>query len=307
MMRGLLLALALWITPTLAQTPAPTATATAAVTPSPFLWRVDGEHAAHYLLGSIHLLPAAAHPLPANIDQAYAAAGRLVLETDPDALASPEVQQQFLGAAHRDAANVDQQFGAALVQQLRAQAQRSGLPATVCEAYRAWFCALTLEIIAFQRAGFEAQYGIDQHFHVRGIEDDKDFSFLETTGQHLQLFTGMVPVDGRALLTQTLAGLHAESGDAPKKMLAAWAANDTSSIEAQLMELQQRAPAVYARLIRDRNRAWLPQLTEHFSSEVPTLVIVGAAHLVGPDGLVSTLRHEGWSVTPAESATAETP
>ncbi len=305
MMRSLLLALALSTTPAIAQTPAPTAAADAA--PSPFLWQVEGERATHYLLGSVHLLPAAAHPLPANVDRAYAVAGRLVLEADPDALASPEVQQQFLGAAHRDATNADQQFGLALVQQLKAEAQRSGLPATVCEAYRAWFCALTLEIIAFQRAGFEAQYGIDQHFHARGIEDDKDFAFLETTGQHLKLFTGMAPADGRALLAQTLEGLSAESGDAPKKMLAAWTANDTANIEAQLMELQERAPAVYARLMRDRNRAWLPQLTELFKSEVPTLVIVGAAHLVGVDGLISALRDEGWSVTPAESAAAETP
>lgn len=305
MRRGLLLALTLWLTPASAQTPV--AQATADATPSPFLWQVEGEHATHYLLGSIHLLPAAAHPLPANIDRAYAAAGRLVLETDPDALASPEVQQQFLGAAYRDAANVDQQFGTALLQQLRAQAQRSGLPATVCEAYRAWFCALTLEIIAFQRAGFEAQYGIDQHFHARGVEDDKDFAFLETTGQHLKLFTGMPPVEGRALLAQTLEGLSAASGDAPGKMLAAWLANDLTAIEAQLVDMQQRAPAVYARLMRDRNRAWLPQLAGHFSSEVPTLVIVGAAHLVGTDGLIPALRREGWTVTPAPSgAVAET-
>lgn len=311
MMRGLLLLIAGFAFPAFAQkpvaTPLPTTAATAAPAsaPIPFLWQVKGPQATHYLLGSIHLLPESTHPLPDSLERAYVAVERLVLETDPEALASPEVQQRFLSAAYRDTGNPAQQFGESLTQKLKAQAQQSGLPSTVCDAYRAWFCALTLEIIAFQRAGFEAQYGIDQHFHERGIEDDKGFAFLEATEQHLSLFTGMNPVDGRALLTETLESLGPGAADAPKEMLAAWTANDMSSIELQLAELQQHAPAIYARLMHDRNQVWLPQISGFFKSEVPTLVIVGAAHLVGPEGLLAELGREGWSLTPAGIAPPE--
>ncbi len=311
MMRGLPLLLALCVFPAFAQKPVatplptPAPAAVPAPAPIPFLWQVKGPQATHYLLGSIHLLPESTHPLPESLERAYVAAERLVLETDPDALASPEVQQRFLSAAHRDASNPAQQFGDSLTQKLKAQAQQSGLPATVCDAYRAWFCALTLEIIAFQRAGFEAQYGIDQHFHERGIEDDKGFAFLEPTEQHLSLFTGMNPVDGRALLAETLESLSPGASDAPKAMLMAWNANDMSGIDLQLTELQQHAPAIYARLMRDRNQAWLPQLSGFFKSEVPTLVIVGAAHLLGPDGLLAALRQEGWKISAAGAASAE--
>ncbi|HEY1076397.1 MAG TPA: TraB/GumN family protein [Fontimonas sp.] len=313
MIRCLPLLLVLCALPALAQkpsaTPLPTIapSATPAAVPMPFLWKVDGPEATHYLLGSIHLLPESAHPLPENLEQAYVAAERLVLETDPDALASPEIQQRFLSAAHREPGTAAQRFGDGLAQKLKAQAQQSGLPPTVCDAYRAWFCALTLEIIAFQRAGFEAQYGIDQHFHERGIEDDKSFAFLEPTEQHLALFTGMNPLDGRTLLAETLDSLEAGSAaaDAPAAMLAAWHADDLRSIEVQTLELRQHAPAIYARLMRDRNQAWQPQISGYFRSPVPTLVIVGAAHLPGPDGLIATLRAEGWNLAPVAAPADE--
>lgn len=306
MMRAFAALLALCALPVLAQSPPPVATS--APEPATFLWQVEGPKASHYLLGSIHLLPASAQPLPARVDEAYAAAQRLVLETDPEALASAEIQQRFLSAAHREPSNAAQQFGPQLAQQLKAQAQQTGLPSTVCDAYRAWFCALTLEIIAYQRAGFETQFGVDQQYYTRGVEDDKEFVFLEPTEQHLALFTGMTPADGRALLAQTLEGLGGESNQAAQAMLTAWTRGDTTSIAGELEEMRQRAPTVYARLMRDRNQAWMPRLGAVFASEVPTLVIVGAAHLLGSEGLIATLRGAGWKLTPVPLAdAAETP
>lgn len=304
MKRILAILLVLWLAPAWAQTQTPQPTPTMVPEPAAFLWQVKGTHTTHYLLGSIHLLPASAQPPPARIDAAYDATQRLVLETDPDALASADVQQRFLSAAHREASNAAQQFGPQLAQQLKAQAQQTGLPSTVCDAYRAWFCALTLEIIAFQRAGFEAQYGVDQHYYNRGVDDDKEFIFLESTEQHLALFTEMTPVDGRALLTQTLDGLAGGPDSAAKEMLAAWTSDNTTTIDTELATLRQRAPTVYARLMRDRNQAWMPRLGAVFGGEVPTLVIVGAAHLSGPEGLLATLRRAGWLLTPVPAAEA---
>jgi len=50
-------------------------------------------------------------------------------------------------------------------------------------------------------------------------------------------------------------------------------------------------------LVRDRNRAWMPGLRGAIDTG-DAVIVVGAAHLPGPDGLVAMLRQAGYRVTP---------
>ena len=52
------------------------------------------------------------------------------------------------------------------------------------------------------------------------------------------------------------------------------------------------------RLNVDRNRAWLPELRKRLdgASQDDTLVVVGAMHLLGDDGLVAVLKAKGYTV-----------
>jgi len=55
-------------------------------------------------------------------------------------------------------------------------------------------------------------------------------------------------------------------------------------------------PQMYQRLLVDRNRNWLPKLEALFIRRGHAFVVVGAAHLVGPDGLLTMLRAKGYQV-----------
>ena len=52
-------------------------------------------------------------------------------------------------------------------------------------------------------------------------------------------------------------------------------------------------PLMYQRLLVERNRNWLPRIEALFARPRPAFVVVGAAHLVGPDGLIAMLRAKG--------------
>ena len=54
---------------------------------------------------------------------------------------------------------------------------------------------------------------------------------------------------------------------------------------------------MYQRLLVDRNKAWLPKLEVLFARPRPAFVVVGAAHLVGTDGLIAMLRAKGYTIT----------
>ena len=62
-----------------------------------------------------------------------------------------------------------------------------------------------------------------------------------------------------------------------------------------LKDLQQE-PQLYQRLLVERNRNWLPKLDALFARKGRTMVVVGAAHLVGPDGLLAMFRAKGYTV-----------
>jgi uncharacterized protein YbaP (TraB family) len=55
-------------------------------------------------------------------------------------------------------------------------------------------------------------------------------------------------------------------------------------------------PLMYERLLVERNRNWLPELEKLVARPRPAFVVVGAAHLVGPDGLIALLSAKGYRV-----------
>lgn len=264
---------------------------------APFLWEVQGAKAKHYLMGSVHLLPDFAYPLPPALDAAYAAADILMFESDLAELAAPQTQMQMLVLANAPG-GLKAQIGASLYQRVQAHATRLGLPDTVCDSFKAWFCALTLEALNFQQSGYRSDLGLDQHYFTRAGSERKSVLWLEEPAAHLKLFTAMPD----SLSVQMLAAMLDEEsrGGSPQELLRAWQDNDTQAMEKLTREFRQRQPQLYERLLAARNRAWMERLAELFGGSSSGLVIVGAAHLVGSDGLVAQLRARGYAVTPVQ-------
>lgn len=278
---------------------APAAAPTVAATP--FLWEVRGRGATHYLLGSVHLLPQAAHPLPKALEDAYARADTLVFESDLGVLDAPEMQKNLLAAARVDG-GLAAEIPKALYERVQARARAYELPPEVCDPYAAWFCALTFDVFSFREQGFDAALGLDQTFYQRAVDDNKMVEWFEAPREHLRLFSGMGAQMGREFLAATLDEAD-DPAEQPEALFKAWQAGDVAFVETLVVEMRRDFPDLYERLIAARNRAWLPGLAARLEGGVPQLVIVGAAHLVGADGLLAALRARGFDVR-AYGATA---
>lgn len=67
------------------------------------------------------------------------------------------------------------------------------------------------------------------------------------------------------------------------------------------MNSQYETPAdaelEYRLIIAERNQAWMPRLMKHLN-DGQAFIIVGAAHLPGPQGLIALLRSRGYQVEP---------
>lgn len=270
------------------------ASAVAAVN-APFLWQVKGKKTTHYLLGSMHLLPNSALPLPASLEQAYKQAQGVVFETDFATLADPNTQLAMLDDASA-AQGLQALISPALYAQLKQRAAELQMPLdTSCDPYKPWFCAMTLELFVFQKAGFTPDNGVDQQYYNRALQDGKPIHWLEDPAAHLALFTQMPHNMAQQYLSATLDE-QTSAGESPQSLLKLWRTNDTAGLAKLVAELQTRHPQIYARLLSDRNREWLPRLGNLLDGDSSQLIITGAAHDVGPDGLPSLLRAVGYEV-----------
>ena len=273
--------------------------------PAPFLYEVAGPKARHYLLGSVHLLPPSAVPPPAALDAAYDATRVLVVETDLDAVGTPEMQERMLSAA-RDAGGLEARIGKKLYRKLQERAKALGMPTPVCAELRAWFCALALELHRLQQAGFSPAHGIDRRYFNLAREDGRPVVGLETAEFQVGLFAQMPEALSKQMLAASLDEATYES-QTPAQLLALWRAGDVAELERVARDLRKHYPELYARILADRNRAWVAPIGERLKQDLPVLVIVGAAHLPGADGLLALLKEQGFEAKPVTAAVVETP
>lgn len=264
---------------------------------APFLWQVHGPKATHYLLGSVHLLPEEDGDLPSGIQDAYDAAEGVVFETDIAAIEQPQVQVALLAAA-RSPQGLKAEIGDRMYTQLVRHSARIGMPVKACDPFHAWFCAMTLEVFSFRKAGFTGENGIDKQIYGWAREDGKSMRWFEQPAAHIGLFTGMSTTLSRDFLASSLDEQAGDAGDDPAELLQAWKDNDVAAIEKLDKLLKAGYPTVYDHLLANRNRNWMPMLKRMLDSGEPQLVVVGAAHLVGPDGLVAQLKARGYKVLP---------
>ena len=62
------------------------------------------------------------------------------------------------------------------------------------------------------------------------------------------------------------------------------------------MENLRSFPTIYQTLIVDRNRRWMKPLLRLLRTDETTMVIVGAAHVVGNQGLITLLSQRGCTI-----------
>ncbi|MBA4304319.1 MAG: hypothetical protein C0424_08865 [Sphingobacteriaceae bacterium] len=89
------------------------------------------------------------------------------------------------------------------------------------------------------------------------------------------------------------------------RLLKSYLHQDMSDMTALLQEIQDSGLDPMHALLRDRNRAWVPQLEQLFR-EKRTFVAVGSLHLPGEQGLISLLRAAGYTVKPVRNPDKKT-
>src|SRR5262249_32774027 len=262
-----------------------------------FAWKVTGKNGAIvYLIGSVHLLSNDFYPLQPPLEAAYNDSDLLIEEVDMAELTNPASQMVLLGKAMLPSSTpLDKVISTQTYQLLEKRATTLGLPVEPFKLLKPWMAALTLVQVEWQQAGFDPQLGLDRHFYDQATADGKTTQGLETAEYQISRLDGMTMEQQEHLLAESLKEAETEKATM-KKLVEAWRAGDSAAVEKIVLADLKAEPVLYQRLLVERNRNWLPKIEALFARPRHALVVVGAAHLVGPDGLLAALRAKGYTV-----------
>jgi uncharacterized protein YbaP (TraB family) len=76
----------------------------------------------------------------------------------------------------------------------------------------------------------------------------------------------------------------------------AWRKGNEAKIEELSLKELKNYPKLYSVLITDRNRKWVKNIEGYIQRQEKIMIIVGAAHLVGDNGVIELLRKHGYQV-----------
>ena len=274
--------------------------------PVPLLWKVSDADNSVYLLGSFHLLKPADYPLSKDVDAAFADAESLVFEITPEEMSSPALGMQMGQAALRtDGSKLDSELPPATVALLEgwiagngAELQKTGLTAQALQMFEPWFTGLMISIVEMTKQGLDPKLGLDSHFAELATKAGKPTAGLETGAEQIAFLDGMSKEEQLQFLTEALTEASEGSGETVR-LHKAWRAGEAKLLwEDMGVEMKKEYPRLYQRINVARNNAWVPKIEQRLTAPGTddTLVVVGALHLLGPDGVVEKLRAKGYRV-----------
>jgi uncharacterized protein YbaP (TraB family) len=260
------------------------------------VYQVDGPNGRLYLAGSMHLLHAERAVLPAPLERAYRKSASIVMEIDTDDSDAQDAGARLLEAAQlAPDTSLPGLLGEARWNAVRTALAEAGFDAERASRFEPWGLALLLTQAGFARQGYTSAAGVEQQLTERARRDGKPISGLETAAMQIALLDGLEMNVQRQMLDLTLEEVQ-EMPQMLDELEDAWRAGDLQRLEALLLEGYRQMPELYTALLVERNRRWVSQIRAWPPTSPPRLVLVGALHLVGEQGLPTLLQRAGYNV-----------
>lgn len=260
------------------------------------VWVASSGTSKVYLGGTVHLLRSGDYPLPAEFEQAYADADRLFFETDVASMGDLAVQATMLQKlTYSDARTLKTVLSEEAYQALADHLLTIGMPIMMMEKFKPGLVVSTLQLLEFQKMGFTPQ-GVDVHFSNRALSDAKAVGELESVESQIDYIANMGEGRESEFILLSLSDL-AEISSSMEGLIAAWREGDMGALARLFVDdMRLESEDLYNSLLLERNQNWLPIIEQLFQEDGNEFVLVGAAHLVGDDGLLNLLAARGYQV-----------
>lgn len=258
----------------------------------PQVWLAKDNQRQFVLMGSIHVGNDALYPLPDAFNRYWPQADGLILEAN--------IHKQFSMPAIDEAHFTRKLLPPSDIRTLRDLAAQLKLSAFSLLESPPWLTAMHLQMAQSLKFGLTPDKGIDQVVFNRAQKKSLPIFELEGIEAQFRLLSSL-PDHGLNLLQTTLNEWPLLEEEMTC-LLTAWQQGNN----AVLTELSQQvalSEETEQQLLIQRNYNWAKQLTTSPQYQKGTfLVVVGAYHMMGEEGLPALLQKQGFTVQQINSA-----
>ncbi len=259
------------------------------------LWKVESPLNTVFLAGSIHVLQKKHYPLHPVFDEAFNQSSRVMFEVDLDGISSPQAQMNMLRKGlYLNGESLPTVLSPESYATAKTGLAGLGLQIEDFNRMKPWMVATAVMAMELQKLGFESAYGVDRYFFEKAQAMGKAIQGLETVEFQLDLFAKLSPSIQEQFLLQTLEELKS-LGAQVRDIVKAWKQGNVQELETLLAGMEEY-PELNQALVINRNNDWLPHIEKALQEKEPVLIVVGALHLLGKDGLVAILKEKGYLV-----------
>lgn len=259
-----------------------------------FLWQFDAGSSRVYLAGSVHVMKQSLWPLPSQFDRAFDTAQSLAVEVNTNTLAPDVIRQKFRQAAQLPAGDsIGGVLRTTTLNSVTRYLRSQTMSLDDVEATKPVMLATQLAVARLGALGYLPEFGLEQHF--TNAAGTRPILELETLDQQLEVLTSPpLPVQDE-MLAETIEQMDTIE-PIVTAMIVAWFSGDDREF-GRLFDLETgNSPEIQAfvrRLLQDRNVGMAEKITGYLNAPGTTFVLVGAAHLIGPEGIVALLDARG--------------
>lgn len=257
------------------------------------VWKVTSPGGgALYLGGSVHALRSIDYPLPPAFNRAFDASARLAFEVDEKALGQ-STQDMVKAARYPKGDSLKNHVDPRTYEYVKRVFGLMKIPEAKFAQYRPWFLVLMLQSPG---GGFVQSLGVEEYLMKRARANSKPVIGLESVREHSEVFSGLSDRQGETLLLLTFIPRE-KGGSANDEIMNAWRRGDVDSLASGMYNTYREMPSFAQRLLDTRNRKWIPKIEGFLASGKTYFVVVGAAHLGGPAGVLNLLKAKGYEVS----------
>lgn len=258
----------------------------------PALWKVSDADSSIYLFGSIHVFTKPVDWRTPQFDAILNAADHVYFEVLMDIEAYSTITQITLTKGmFRDGRTLRDVLTPEQYTRLSAIADTVSADMVALERMQPWLATMTL----MQGAYPETTAGVETLVDVEVATERK--RGLETAAEQMGFLSDATLDEQVTTLMSTVDGIESGAVSALDDLIDAWQSGDTGALAAAIdAQVTPDDAALYDRLLTERNARWVAPLEELLAANDESLVIVGAAHLVGSDGVPALLQDRGYTV-----------
>ncbi|MFO1186701.1 MAG: TraB/GumN family protein [Alphaproteobacteria bacterium] len=264
----------------------------------PALWKIDGSRGgAVYLFGTVHLVPKTTEWNTPALEAALKDAHVIVIEVNDNELLDLSLTLDEIDKFGRLPAGetISGMLPPSSLEQYRHIVAKLELPAKRVDALRPWIAAMLFQGWVRKANGKSDFVEPDHELWTWGFLNDKELQGIETLEQHFRAFGDLSREEEIKYFVSVLDHFGKPSSGY-KDLVRAWQSADMVALESLASKGEDILPELHARLLKDRNEKWVPQIERMLADGRTYVIAVGTAHLVGKDSVVAMLRAKGIKV-----------